>query len=455
MLLVEWLADRPITIARRTIDHDDHPGRNLSVGPLSSTTSRNARPDSLTCSRAEADFDALAFDPAAARAFGRVAAVLRRAGRKPAARAYDALIASVAIVPRTRCTPAIHRIAPASRSGPAPYRTRTAEAISAPQPASLRTAWEGRTVCRRMTARVGTRSLRAFTFGHVRQLGAAAARFLAALAALVPCSGLSSGSARPDAAGPDPCGTGRRSTRISRPAPPLSTHCPDGAEDQRPEPLEEELAPQLVEGSAVRLRLGLEPVSRARWNELAVTYRADPLIVTAAPCAAARQIAGTQGCRPSSKAAHWNASHTRCSCEGRSGRAGGSEPWVSAVGGRECGQRPGDLVDRPADVGGQAAHAVWFSVTQASGSAPHVRAGDASEQAQERPRWAAVRLCEADQERTASLPVAWTRPDGKTVRALLMRRRSRPVLGMFGPFGLGACGGRGMVQRYGRPGRSW
>ena len=39
----------------------------------------------------------LAFDAAAARAFGRVAASLRAAGRKPAARAYDALIAATAL----------------------------------------------------------------------------------------------------------------------------------------------------------------------------------------------------------------------------------------------------------------------------------------------------------------------------------------------------------------------
>ena len=36
-------------------------------------------------------------DVAAARTFGRVAAGLRRAGRKPQARAFDALIAAIAI----------------------------------------------------------------------------------------------------------------------------------------------------------------------------------------------------------------------------------------------------------------------------------------------------------------------------------------------------------------------
>jgi predicted nucleic acid-binding protein len=47
--------------------------------------------------QAEADFDPLPFDAAAARAFGQVAASLRRAGRKPTARAYDAMIAATAI----------------------------------------------------------------------------------------------------------------------------------------------------------------------------------------------------------------------------------------------------------------------------------------------------------------------------------------------------------------------
>jgi predicted nucleic acid-binding protein len=45
----------------------------------------------------EADFDPVPFDAAAARAFGRVAAQLRAAGRKTNARAYDALIAATAV----------------------------------------------------------------------------------------------------------------------------------------------------------------------------------------------------------------------------------------------------------------------------------------------------------------------------------------------------------------------
>jgi predicted nucleic acid-binding protein len=58
--------------------------------------------------QAEADFVPLPFDAGAARAFGGVAASLRRAGRKTAARAYDAMIAAIAIandLPVYTCNP--------------------------------------------------------------------------------------------------------------------------------------------------------------------------------------------------------------------------------------------------------------------------------------------------------------------------------------------------------------
>lgn len=72
----------------------------LSVGPLVAATlpERAARQQVLQL--AEANFDPLPFDAAAARSFGAVAASLRAAGRKPAARGYDALIAAVAISQR-------------------------------------------------------------------------------------------------------------------------------------------------------------------------------------------------------------------------------------------------------------------------------------------------------------------------------------------------------------------
>jgi tRNA(fMet)-specific endonuclease VapC len=69
----------------------------LSVGPLVATSERERANRQAVLQQAEADFDPLPFDAAAARAFGRVAAALRRTGRKPQARAYDAMIAAVAV----------------------------------------------------------------------------------------------------------------------------------------------------------------------------------------------------------------------------------------------------------------------------------------------------------------------------------------------------------------------
>jgi tRNA(fMet)-specific endonuclease VapC len=80
----------------------------LSVGPHVAGTARERAARQAHAQQAEADFDAVPFGPAAARAFGLVAASLRTAGRKPAARAYDALIAAAAIaegVPVYTCNP--------------------------------------------------------------------------------------------------------------------------------------------------------------------------------------------------------------------------------------------------------------------------------------------------------------------------------------------------------------
>ena len=68
----------------------------LSVGPLVATDDEERARRQAQLQQAEADFEPLPFDAAAARAFGQVAAALRRTGRKPAARAYDAMIAAVA-----------------------------------------------------------------------------------------------------------------------------------------------------------------------------------------------------------------------------------------------------------------------------------------------------------------------------------------------------------------------
>lgn len=80
----------------------------LSVGPLVATTHEERAARQAHVQQAEADFDPLPFDAAAARSFGRVAASLRRAGRKSSARAYDAMIAAVCVaseLPIHTCNP--------------------------------------------------------------------------------------------------------------------------------------------------------------------------------------------------------------------------------------------------------------------------------------------------------------------------------------------------------------
>lgn len=69
----------------------------LSVGPLVTDDDAERARRTAQVQQAEADFDPIPFDAAAARAFGQVAASLRRDGRKPAARAFDALVAATAI----------------------------------------------------------------------------------------------------------------------------------------------------------------------------------------------------------------------------------------------------------------------------------------------------------------------------------------------------------------------
>lgn len=80
----------------------------LSVGPLVARTEPERAARQAHLQQAEADFEPIPFDAAAARAFGQVAASLRRAGRKPAARSYDAMIAAVAVangLPLYTCNP--------------------------------------------------------------------------------------------------------------------------------------------------------------------------------------------------------------------------------------------------------------------------------------------------------------------------------------------------------------
>lgn len=72
----------------------------LTVGPLVASTDDEQARRQAHLQEAETSFDPLPFDADAARALGRVAASLRSAGRKPAARSFDALIAATALAQR-------------------------------------------------------------------------------------------------------------------------------------------------------------------------------------------------------------------------------------------------------------------------------------------------------------------------------------------------------------------
>jgi tRNA(fMet)-specific endonuclease VapC len=87
--LTDTLPDEPLITAITLAE--------LSVGPLVTADDDERAARQAHLQQAEADFEPLSFDSAAARSFGQVAASLRRAGRKPSARAYDAMIAAVAM----------------------------------------------------------------------------------------------------------------------------------------------------------------------------------------------------------------------------------------------------------------------------------------------------------------------------------------------------------------------
>ncbi len=81
----------------------------LSLGPLLTDDDRVRAIRLAHVQHAEHNFEPLPFDARAARAFGRVAADIRRSGRKPAARTFDALIAATAVansLPLYTCNPA-------------------------------------------------------------------------------------------------------------------------------------------------------------------------------------------------------------------------------------------------------------------------------------------------------------------------------------------------------------
>ena len=72
----------------------------LSVGPLAAGDPREQASRQVRLQETESAFEPLPLDAASARMFGPVAASLRRSGRKPAARAFDALIAAIALANR-------------------------------------------------------------------------------------------------------------------------------------------------------------------------------------------------------------------------------------------------------------------------------------------------------------------------------------------------------------------
>lgn len=106
---VVGLLDTSMVIRLPQLAQEDLPERplisaitlaELSVGPLVAATPQERAARQLVLQQAEADFEPLPFDAGAARAFGQVAASLRRDGRKVKARSYDAMIAAIALANR-------------------------------------------------------------------------------------------------------------------------------------------------------------------------------------------------------------------------------------------------------------------------------------------------------------------------------------------------------------------
>lgn len=80
----------------------------LAAGPLAAADPAEKATRLARLERAAAGFEPLVFGTAAASAYGAVADSMRRAGRKPAARAFDALIAATALannLPLYTCSP--------------------------------------------------------------------------------------------------------------------------------------------------------------------------------------------------------------------------------------------------------------------------------------------------------------------------------------------------------------
>lgn len=108
----------------------------LAAGPLATDDLHERARRQAVLQQAEHDFHALPFDDSAARAFAGVAAALRARGRKPSARAFDALIAATALahgLPVYTANPAdfagipgldVHHVAPGVTPGATPPSSR-------------------------------------------------------------------------------------------------------------------------------------------------------------------------------------------------------------------------------------------------------------------------------------------------------------------------------------------
>ena len=97
----DFLPDEPLITAITLAE--------LTVGPLVARSDEERAARQAHLQQAEADFEPRPFDANAARAFGQVAASLRRSGRKTTARSYDAMIAAIAMangLPLYACNPA-------------------------------------------------------------------------------------------------------------------------------------------------------------------------------------------------------------------------------------------------------------------------------------------------------------------------------------------------------------
>lgn len=108
----------------------------LAVGPLVADDDDERAARQAHLQQAESDLEPLDFDAADARAFGRAAASLRRNGRKPAARAVDAIIASVAVsrdLPVFTCHPEDFVGSPGWTCGRCRNRPRGASRLSGHQ----------------------------------------------------------------------------------------------------------------------------------------------------------------------------------------------------------------------------------------------------------------------------------------------------------------------------------